>query len=138
MQRSAKKRVVVVTLELIIVALLLIGISDRNSTLHVLFHSYFADLFLPFGFYFLLSPNEYRMPILRYWWMKSTIIFCAAAFAEAGQYFGIHILGRTFDPIDFVMYGSGALLAALVERGIFNRIFTFWDSRVVIPGKGNS
>ena len=48
-----------------------------------------------------------------------------ATIAEVGQYFGFYILGRTFDPIDIVMYAAGVLLAALVDW-LFLIVFKFW------------
>jgi hypothetical protein len=37
------------------------------------------------------------------------------------QALGVPLLGRTFDPLDFVMFGVGVLLAAFVDRLLFGR-----------------
>lgn len=36
--------------------------------------------------------------------------------AEVLQGLGVPVLGRTFDPLDFVMYGAGVLAAVLLDR----------------------
>ena len=87
--------------------------------------SYFSDLALPFGFYFLLAEMEEKTEFLRKWWIKAGIVFLMATLAEIGQYFGLYILGRTFDPIDIAVYAAGVLLAALVDW-IFSVVFKFW------------
>ena len=38
-----------------------------------------------------------------------------ATLAEIGQFFELYILGRTFDPIDIVIYTAGVLIASLVD-----------------------
>jgi len=48
-----------------------------------------------------------------------------ATLAEVGQYFGLYILGRTFDPIDIAVYAAGVMLAAVVDW-IFSIVFKFW------------
>jgi hypothetical protein len=36
---------------------------------------------------------------------------------------GVQLLGRTFDPLDFAMFGGGVALAVLVERFLIDRFF---------------
>ena len=121
------KTAVVVGLELIIAVIHIIGIRNYLSgQLYEYYTGYFSDIALPFGFYFLLCINDTRFPSLKKWYVKSLIIFCLASTAEILQFFGIPLLGRTFDPVDFVMYGIGVLLAAIVEKQLFERIFSFW------------
>jgi hypothetical protein len=52
-----KKAIVVITL-LIIASLFIIGADWASETVHNLFHSYFADIAIPFGFYMLLVLVE--------------------------------------------------------------------------------
>lgn len=91
-----------------------------------LYYGYFSDLIIPFGFYFLLCANEPRMPILRRWEVKWAIAFLTPSIAETCQYFGIPLLGSTFDLLDYVMYGIGALSAVVVDTQVFSRLFGFW------------
>jgi hypothetical protein len=46
--------------------------------------------------------------------------------AETCQYFGIPVLGSTFDPWDYLMYVTGTTAAAIVDTQVFPRIFDFW------------
>jgi hypothetical protein len=100
--------------------------SYLKGELYDLYYSYFSDLVLPFGCYFLLCADELWMPILGRWEAKSAIAFLIPSIAETCQYFGIPVLGSTFDPLDYLMYGIGAISAAVVDTQVFSRIFDFW------------
>jgi len=94
---------------------------------HIYYYSFFSDMVLPFGMYFLLCLNEPQIPMLRRWTVKCGLVFGAAAIAETLQGFGIPCLGQTFDPMDYVMYAAGVLAAAVVDRQIFRRVLPFWE-----------
>jgi hypothetical protein len=94
--------------------------------LHNFYNSYFSDLILPFGEYFLLCAAEFKLPILRHWNPKLVISFLVPALAESFQYFDVPVLGSTFDPLDYLMYGFGAISAAIIDTQVFPRIFEFW------------
>jgi hypothetical protein len=126
MNRKAKKVRLIVGLELLIAFIFVLGAEWASRSVYVLFQSYFADIFLPFGFYFLLSIEDNKCRYLNTWWKKSIAIFALTATSETLQYFGIFALARVFDPVDYVMYGLGVLLAAFVDRLIFTRKFSFW------------
>ena len=90
------------------------------------YYSYFSDFIIPFGCYFLLCANEPHIPILRRWKVKLAIAFLTPSMAETCQYFGIPVLGSTFDLLDYVMYGIGAISAVAVDTQVFSRISDFW------------
>ena len=126
MQNNQKKKYLVIGIELILALMHVIGIGRHFSgRMFTLSASYFSDLALPFGFYFLLTLSEEKTEFLRKWWVKAGIVFLMATFAEVGQYFGLYILGWTFDGIDIVMYAAGVLLAAFVDW-LFSIVFKFW------------
>ena len=79
-----------------------------------------------FGCYFLLCASELQLPILRRWEAKFAIAFLIPSIAETCQYFGIPVLGSTSDPLDYFMYGIGALSAAVVDVQVFPQVFDFW------------
>ena len=91
-----------------------------------LYYSYFSDLILPFGMYFLLSLNDVTISVFRKWYVKAGIIFALATIAEICQFFGIEVLGVTFDPIDILMYGIGVSIAALIDVKVFTKHIEFW------------
>jgi hypothetical protein len=91
-----------------------------------LYYSYFSDFILPFGVYFLVSLNEVAIPVLRKWYVKAGLIFALTTFAEICQFFGIEVLGVTFDPFDILMYGIGVSAAALIDVKVFSKYLGFW------------
>jgi len=119
---------------------------------YILYYSYFSDFILPFGCYFLLCMSEIqipvlggrdslqtipeflsknnfilRIPFLSRWEGKVALAFLLPSIAETCQYFGIPVLGVTFDLLDYFVYGVGAISAAVVDTQIFSRIFNFWN-----------
>jgi hypothetical protein len=120
-----KKTIVIITL-LIIASLFIIGADWASKTVHILFHSYFADIAIPFGYYLLLVLVEDKYKPFQKWYTKASAVFILCALSETLQYFGVYALARVFDPLDYAMYALGLVLAALVDRIIFKRIFDFW------------
>lgn len=100
--------------------------SYLQGELYKFYYSYFSDYILPFVCYFLLCGLE-QIPILKHWEAKFAIAFLIPSIAETCQYFGIPLLGSTFDPLDFFIYGFGALSAAVVDAQVFSRVFGFWS-----------
>jgi len=92
-----------------------------------LYYSYFSDVIIPLGMYFLLCLNDWRIPFLRGWRTKSLLVFGAASATEVAQAFCIYLLGVTFDPLDIVMFAIGVLLAAFLDRVVLTRLLPFWS-----------
>jgi len=90
-------------------------------------NSYLLNILVPFGFYFLLCLSKFHL--LKSWIVKSILVFGAASFTEIAQFFGVPIFGRTFDPVDFVMFGMGVILATILDIIVFPRIFDFWTPK---------
>ena len=118
-----RKKTIVIGLELFIALIFFIGADWAGQSVHRFFHSYFADIALPFGFYFLLILIEDNFSFLRLWHNKALAIFLLVSTSEILQYFGIYALASVFDPIDFMMYASGLLLAALVDIGVILKYY---------------
>jgi hypothetical protein len=127
MKKLTKKNLVCVSILLLIALIHVFRVGTWFSgALYDLYYAYFSDVALPFGIYFLLCINELSFSFLRRWGVKAALVFSAAATAEICQGLGIAALGVTHDPLDFVMYGLGALLAVLVDTQVFARLFSFW------------
>lgn len=128
MNNTAKKILLII---LILVTINLIHVFRLgqlfNGLAYQLYYSYFSDIVLPIAAYFLLTLNELSLPFLRKWFIKAGIIFAFTTFAEICQFFGIGILGVTFDPLDFLMYGIGVLIAAFLDVKVFTQYFGFWS-----------
>ena len=129
MSALAKRRAVVVGMALLLAASHVVGVARYlPADLAVYYASYFSDVSLPFGFYFLLVAAEARWPWVSSWAVKAAVIIGLASAAETAQYFGVPILGSTFDPLDYLMYFAGGLLAVLADRLVFSRVFAFWNA----------
>jgi len=116
LKASARRRAVAVTVVAGVagVHVLRVG-SNLQGTAHRLYYSYASDILIPLAMYFVLCLSERRLPLLRDRRAKALVILAAASGAEVLQGFGIPMLGRTFDPLDFVMYGIGVLVALVVD-----------------------
>jgi len=122
------KVVVIIAIQLVIALIHIFRLGQIfNGELYKLYYSYFSDIILPFGIYFLLCLNEFSIPVLRDWRVKAIIVFSATTTAEILQYFGIYALGITFDIIDIIMYGIGVFMAVLCDRLVFTRLYAFWS-----------
>lgn len=121
-----QKKTVVVIIQLIIACLFIIGADWTNDTLRRMFHSYFADIAIPFGFYFLLVLIEDSYKRLQNWYIKVAVVFTLCSTSETLQLFGIYALAKVFDPLDYVMYALGVVLAAIVDKIILKRLLEFW------------
>ena len=124
---SLRRLAVVFSIVALIAAVHILRIgSYLQGELYDFYYSYFSDFIIPFGYYFLLCANEPHMPFLRRWTVKLAIAFLTPSIAETCQYFGLPVLGSTFDPLDYVMYGMGAISAVAVDTQVFSRVFGFW------------
>lgn len=127
MQNHLKKRALVVSIIMVIALIHLMSPGRAlDDPLRQYYQGYFSDIVIPFGFYFLLCVSEIQFAVLRPWYTKAFATFSLAASAEVLQGFGIHFIGTTFDPLDFVMYALGVSAAALLEQRVFTQVFTFW------------
>jgi hypothetical protein len=87
-------------------------------------NGYLIDILLPFSLYFLLILPDFKLA--KSWILKCVIVFAIGCIVEILQYFGMPIFGQTFDPLDFVAYASGVILAAIFDLFLFPRIIPFW------------
>jgi len=129
--RDRRKMVVVVCLVVPIALLHFFTGSAYRGPWPELVNGYLLDILVPFAFYFLLVLPEH--PLLERWPVKALLVFGAAACVEIAQFFGASILGQTFDPLDFVMYGSGVVLAAFLDAVVFAGVFGFWTPKPATP-----
>jgi hypothetical protein len=114
---GARRRAVAVAVVAGVAALHILRIgSYLRGTAYRLYYSYASDVLLPFAMYFVLCLNERHVAVLGDWRAKALVILAAASGAEVLQGLGVPVLGRTFDPLDFVMYGIGVSAALAVER----------------------
>ena len=125
-ERHGRESVVIVCI-MVSIALLHVVTGPRyTGPFGDFVNGYLIDILLPMGLYFLLCPPEEKIRFLRPWYVKAVPVFLLGAFVETMQYVGVPLLGRTFDPLDYFMYAAGVMLAALLDKFAFPRIFRFW------------
>jgi hypothetical protein len=148
-----KRLAVIFSIVFLIAAIHILRIgSYLQGESYIIYYSYFSDFILPFGCYFLLCLSEIQIPVLEgrdsllpipeflsknnfilripflsRWEGKLAIAFIIPSIAETCQYFGIPVLGSTFDLLDYFVYGIGAITAVVVDTQIFSRFFIFWN-----------
>ncbi|MGD2102990.1 MAG: hypothetical protein PVG83_12225 [Acidimicrobiia bacterium] len=122
------RTVVVVVVMLVIAAIHALRVGTYlEDPLFTFYYSYFSDIVIPFGMYFLLYLSGTQMAFLADWRTRALIVFSVSSLTEVLQAFGVPLLGQTFDPLDFVMFAVGTLLAVVVDRFVFSRVFPFWS-----------
>ena len=121
MSQSLVKRKVIVVFIAVIVGLLhfLTGPKYRGP-FPIFVNGYMIDILLPFAMYLVLGVA--RISFLRGGIARGVFVFAIGAFTETLQYFGVPIFGRTFDLLDYLMFGVGIGLAVVFERIVLSRI----------------
>ena len=80
---------------------------------------YLLDLVLPFSLVLLLGVGLDRSPTLRHPTVRATAVVLLGAAVEFLQYLRVPLFGRTFDPVDLLLYATGAIAALAFERLAF-------------------
>ena len=120
--RKHKKSLVSVSVIIPVALLHFFTGSAYRGPCPALVNGYLLDIRVPFAFYFLLCPQDAVFRFLRPWYVKGLPVFVIASSVEAAQWYSIPLFGRTFDPLDIVMYGMGVTLAAGIDTRVFPRI----------------
>jgi len=81
-------------------------------------NGYLIDILLPFAMYLLLGVQNFRRLHGRL--VRSFLVFGVGAVTETLQYFGIEVFGRTFDPIDYLMFITGISGGATFEWAVLS------------------
>lgn len=83
-------------------------------------NGYLIDTLLPFAMYLLLAMPDRPFALPRL--VRGLVVLGVGVTVEALQFFGVPIFGRTFDPVDFVMYLAGVIGAMMFEWGVLSRL----------------
>jgi hypothetical protein len=83
-------------------------------------NGYLIDLLLPFAMYLLLGIQEFE--VFRGRTTRLVLVFGVGFVTETLQYFGVPLFGRTFDPLDYLMFAAGIGGAIVFEWAVFSRI----------------
>ncbi len=110
--------------------------THLRGSLFTLYYSYASDILVPLGMYFLLCLIEAQLVRLRAWQARALLVFAVASSSEVLQGFGVPILGRTFDPLDFLMFAVGVSVAVFLDRIALPAIFRCWSMASRATGHG--
>ena len=113
------RKPVVVAICLAVGALHLITGPHYRGPLRAFVTGYLIDLVLPFSLVLLLGVGLDRSPTLRLPAVRAMAVFLLGGAVELLQYLGLPLFGRTFDPLDLLMYATGAIAALAFERLAF-------------------
>jgi hypothetical protein len=132
MSHSIINRKIIVVFIAVVVGLLHFITGPRyNGPFPVFVNGYMIDILLPFAMYLVLGVA--KQSILRSGIARGVFVFSIGAITETLQYFGVPIFGRTFDLMDYLMFGFGIGLAVVFERYVLSRISVGMPPR---PGNG--
>lgn len=121
MGQSLINRKVIVVFIAVVVGLLHFLTGPRyRGPFPVFVNSYMIDILLPFAMYLVLGVA--KRTILRSGIARGVFVFAIGAVTETLQFFGVPIFGRTFDLLDYLMFGVGIGLAVVFERIVLSRI----------------
>ena len=124
-QQNIRTKIVIICINISVALLHFLTGPGYAGPFRAFVNGYLLDLLIPFAWYFLLILPEQKVKLLNPWYIKSALVFAVGAGVEIAQFFGVPLFGRTFDPLDFVMYGVGGILAAICDRLLFPKIFNF-------------
>jgi hypothetical protein len=116
---SHRDRRIVVTICLAVAALHFVIGPQYAGPLQEFVSGYLIDILLPFAMFLLLGIQN--LDRLHGKFTRLILVFGVGAAAETMQYFGMDILGHTFDPLDYAMYLAGIVLAVIFERLVLSR-----------------
>ena len=111
------RKVVVICIALAVGMLHFVTGPAHSGPCPALVNGYLIDILLPFAMFLVIgvaNQTEVQGSVFR-----GTVVFTVGAVSETMQYFGIPVFGRTFDPLDYVMFAFGILLGVLFERMVF-------------------
>ena len=118
------KIVLVVSINLLVAALHFLTGPGYTGPFPVFVNGYLIDILLPLALYFLLCMQT--QTFFKPWYVKAGLVFGVGFAVETAQYFGMPVLGSTFDLLDYLMYAAGVLMAAALDTQVFPHIFKFW------------
>lgn len=116
------RKPVVVAVCLAVAALHLVTGPHYRGPFRVFVTGYLIDLALPFSLVLLLGVARDRASVLGLPVTRASVVFLIGAVVELSQYLGIPLFGRTFDPLDLLMYATGATAALAFERLAFTAL----------------
>lgn len=121
---QVRRKAVVICTMLIIAGMHFVTGPQYHGPFPGFVNGYLMDILVPLGVYFLMTLCN--LPLCRTWISRAAMVLVAASCVEIAQSRGIEIFGSYYDPMDFVMYAIGVVVAVVLDKLVFPRIFGFW------------
>jgi len=93
---------------------------EYSGPLRAFVTGYLIDIVLPFAMYLVLGVTNHA--VILYGVARCALVFGIGALTETLQYFSVPIFGRTFDPLDYLMFGIGIAGAVVFEWAVLSRL----------------
>jgi hypothetical protein len=122
------KRIVIIIIAVGVALLHLVTGDNYAGPFPLFVNGYLIDILLPMVLYLLLFNLKWEF--FTRWYVKAGVVFTVGLAVETAQYFGVQLLGSTFDPLDYIMYAFGAGLGVVLDRVVFPHLFMFWESEL--------
>ena len=119
-QYFVNRKVIVVFIAVVVGLLHFVTGTGYRGPFPVFVNGYMIDILLPFAMYLVLGIA--RQSILRSGIARGIFVFAVGFVTETLQYFNVPIFGRTFDLLDYLMFGIGILFAVVFETVVLSRI----------------
>jgi hypothetical protein len=118
-QFRVNRKVIVVSIAVIVGLLHFLTGPRYQGPFPVFVNGYMIDILLPFAMYLVLGVAN--QSLFRSGLARGIFVFAIGAVTETLQYFGIPIFGRTFDLLDYLMFGVGIGLAVIFESVVLSK-----------------
>jgi hypothetical protein len=121
MKKEKIIRLTIIILFFIILVILHIFGTSYFAPNSIFINSFLVDILLPCYLFLLFTINFYSLPqsYIKYKkqikFLFAIAVFLIGFFIETLQYFGVPILGSTFDFLDYLMYLLGTLLGVGID-----------------------
>jgi hypothetical protein len=117
---SVRRKLIVVGIALAVGGLHFITGPGYRGPMPEFVNGYLIDILLPFAMFLVLGVTDLK--VIQSQGTRSALVFGVGAITESLQFLGVPIFGRTFDPLDYLMFATGIAGAALFERAAFSRL----------------
>ena len=114
MTTKIKRKNIVIFIALIVGLLHFVTGPSYNGPFSVFVNGYLIDILLPFAMFLVLKIANLKF--IKTDLLIGFVIFLIGATSETLQYFGVPIFGRTFDPLDYLMFLIGIVMAYFFHK----------------------
>ena len=117
---STRAKIVVVIFALLVGAVHFIIGPNYQGPFKPFFSGYLIDIILPASLFLLFHLSLQKQLPRKVSRFVSVILVLFIGFTvEILQFFDIHLLGETYDPLDFLMYILGVTLGFFMDKAIY-------------------